>query len=82
MAVGSYLSPHNVRVALAEHWNGTSWTIDTVPTPSGFDDLSGVACASATSCIAVGSAGAATLAETLEWEHLDDPEHTHPDRCG
>ena len=85
MAVGSYLSPHNVRAALVEHWDGTSWTIDTVPTPSGFDGLSGVACMSATSCIAVGSAGAATLAETWNgstWTIQSTPTPTDADSSG
>jgi hypothetical protein len=42
---------------LIEHWNGTAWAVMTSPNPAGSDikSLRGVACASATSCFAVGS---------------------------
>jgi hypothetical protein len=41
---------------LAEHWNGTSWTIDGVTTPASdlAPALSGVSCPSAKFCMAVG----------------------------
>lgn len=43
--------------AKAEHWNGTTWTIDAVPKPSGATevDLNAISCASSTSCHAAGS---------------------------
>jgi hypothetical protein len=43
-------------VTLAERWNGTSWTTQTTPNPSGPDTnvFSGVSCASASACTAVG----------------------------
>jgi hypothetical protein len=43
-------------VTLAEHWNGSSWTIKATPNPSGtrFGRLTGVSCTSPTSCTAVG----------------------------
>jgi hypothetical protein len=43
--------------ALAEGWNGTKWTVETVPSPTGSSQngLSAVSCASATACTAVGS---------------------------
>jgi hypothetical protein len=46
-------------VPLAETWNGSSWTIDSVPVPTGIGnaDLTGVSCASATACTAVGYYG-------------------------
>ena len=41
---------------LAEQWNGTTWTPQTMPLPSGYDFvLNGVSCSSATACTAVGS---------------------------
>lgn len=46
-------------VPLAEHWNGSTWTIQAVPLPAGATaaDLSGgVSCPSATDCTAVGAA--------------------------
>ena len=45
---------------LAEHWDGTSWTIQHVPVPAGATSAAldgGVSCLSATDCIAVGTAG-------------------------
>jgi hypothetical protein len=42
--------------ALAEQWNGASWTIDSTPLPAGatWASLQGVTCLSAVDCIAVG----------------------------
>ncbi len=41
---------------LAERWNGTSWTIQTIADPAGPSALlSSVSCTSATACMAVGS---------------------------
>jgi hypothetical protein len=43
---------------LAERWDGTSWTIQLTPFPEGANagaSLDGIACASATDCIAVGN---------------------------
>lgn len=42
--------------AMAQRWNGTSWSLQTVPVPAGAveSELQGVACGSATGCIAVG----------------------------
>jgi hypothetical protein len=42
---------------LIERWNGTTWTITTSPNSSAgnWNALQGVSCASATSCVAVGS---------------------------
>jgi hypothetical protein len=56
---------------LAEHWNGSTWTIQTTPDPAGADqdDLTAVSCVSATACTATGIAGStadtnsSTLAE-------------------
>ncbi len=44
-------------VPLAEGWNGTSWSIQTIPSPSDATagGLLAVSCVSTTSCIAVGS---------------------------
>jgi hypothetical protein len=57
-------------LALAEHWDGTAWTIQPIPDPSGalLTRLHGIACASSTACVAVGSSysnstGLITLAE-------------------
>lgn len=55
---------------LAEHWNGTTWAIQTVPVPAGStgSTLNGVSCTLANACTAVGyyyaSGAALTLAQT------------------
>jgi sugar lactone lactonase YvrE len=57
-ATGSYTSSlFGPQRPIAERWNGTAWTMQTVPNPSGSEgsELAGVACMSATSCIATGS---------------------------
>jgi hypothetical protein len=60
-AVGSYKESSakgNYKKLLAERWNGSSWSIQTTPSPSeakGPVKLRGVSCASATACTAVGS---------------------------
>jgi len=45
------------KVALAERWNGTNWSIQRTPTPAGatFSELIHVSCTSRSFCIAVGS---------------------------
>jgi hypothetical protein len=68
-AVGSSDTNDGASVTLAERWNGTAWTIQPTPNPSGStaSSLLGGSCTSATSCTAIGdsstSAGAVTLAE-------------------
>ena len=67
-AVGSY-SPGSTSLPLAERRDGSTWTIQPMPTPSTatFSTLTAVSCTSVTSCTAVGSyiagSGSATLAE-------------------
>jgi hypothetical protein len=58
-AVGWYTGSAGQTVPLAERWNGTKWAIQATPVPSdGYDPgLTGVSCASATACTAVGGDG-------------------------
>jgi hypothetical protein len=43
---------------LAEHWNGSTWTVQTTPDPAGNQDtLDAVSCLSTSSCVSVGSYG-------------------------
>lgn len=55
-AVGSVASSGSTSVTLAQRWNGTSWTVQTTPTPAGAVRafLISVSCPTATSCTAVG----------------------------
>lgn len=57
-AVGSFLSTElGGEVPLAERWNGTSWSIQDVPTPAGVTNpaLQSVSCPATNRCEAVGS---------------------------
>ena len=70
-AVGGYsattATPFFSLKPLVEHWNGTRWSIVTVPSPAGSLDatLNGVSCVSATSCFAVGDYASPGTAGTL-----------------
>jgi len=57
-AVGDYANNAGQRLTLAEHWNGTSWAVQSTPNVAldPFDYLFGIACTSATGCMAVGEA--------------------------
>ncbi len=48
----------NANVNVVQIWNGSAWAVASVPTPTGGGNLLGVSCFSATSCTAVGDAGA------------------------
>ncbi len=55
-----------VSTAVVERWDGTRWTVQSTPNPSG-RRLHGVSCTSATACIAVGENGdGTTLAEVWD----------------
>jgi hypothetical protein len=59
VAAGSFsvrISP-NSQHSLVERWNGTSWSVVRAPSPGTDTALQSVACASPTSCVAVGSSG-------------------------
>jgi hypothetical protein len=55
-AVGQYLDGSSVQHALAEGWNGSTWSLQTVPDPvSGTDPvLQDVSCSSSSTCEGVG----------------------------
>jgi hypothetical protein len=54
--VGMYIVGADNHYTLAEHWNGSSWSIVASPTPADttYAVLNGVACSSPTECLAVG----------------------------
>jgi hypothetical protein len=56
-ATGSYTNSSGAQLALAEAWNGTAWTIQTTPAPTGAtgSQLYGVSCTSTSACTAVGN---------------------------
>ncbi len=56
MAVGSFVNSSDTEVPLAEKWNGTTWSSQEPPAPTGAKQslLYYVSCASSTECVAVG----------------------------
>ena len=58
-AVGYHVDNQGVAGPLAEAWNGTSWSIQAMPNPSGAHGmfLNGVSCSSPNACTTVGSTG-------------------------
>ena len=74
MAVGDSGSGsgfNTVRITLAEHWNGSHWSVLPTPNPVQLDEFNSVSCSSRGSCVAVGDytdrAGDATLPLVERW---------------
>jgi hypothetical protein len=68
IAVGSYRNQAHDELTLAEHWDGTSWSILPTPNPATGSPqslivLQAVSCTSPSACTAVGNDGAGTLVE-------------------
>lgn len=61
VAVGDHENSDGDTLTLAEVWNGATWKIQKMPTPTNFGesggDLSSVSCGSASACAAVGYSG-------------------------
>lgn len=74
------------RQSLAQGWNGSSWSIQTTPSPVGAtsSELTAVSCTSSTACTAVGryttSSGSSTLA--LRWNGTSWAVQTTPNPTG
>jgi hypothetical protein len=76
-AAGSYQNEYTDVVGFADIWNGTSWRVQAVPSPSGSysEQLDAVSCPSATFCQAVGT-GSTAYADTwngTSWTLTDLP---------
>jgi hypothetical protein len=71
-AVGYYLDPAGHYVPLAQAWNGSSWTQQTVPSPAGAQvpGLDGVSCVSASFCEAVGITDESVLPDSTGFAEL------------
>jgi NHL repeat len=54
--VGYYENGSSAHVPLAESWNGSTWSVQSMPNPSGGSEIrmEGVSCTAATECTAVG----------------------------
>jgi hypothetical protein len=54
-AVGFYKKANGNQLSLAERWDGSAWSIEPTPNPSGTTiELGSISCASSSSCMAVG----------------------------
>jgi len=73
-------------VASAEGWNGSAWSIQTTPNPSGVTNsaLSGVSCTAANACEAVGtnSTSSATVTSAEVWNGTAWSTQTTPNPSG
>jgi RHS repeat-associated protein len=70
-AVGTYTDSAGVEKTLAEHWNGTAWSIKTTGNPIGnASRITAISCTSASDCRAVGTyvtTAGANKAYALSW---------------
>ena len=67
-AVGTYTDGSNGGQSFAESWDGTRWSAQTIPVPSGQSGdvaLAGVSCTSASACVAVGSYSVGTTTDPI-----------------
>ena len=69
VAVGSQQSASGVKSALAEVWDGATWTVQSLPQPGRagtyISELAGISCAAARTCEAVGSFDSTTAQTTV-----------------
>jgi hypothetical protein len=72
-AAGQSANSAGTNSTLAERWDGTAWTIQPTPNPTGASSssLSGVSCPSATACTAVGDAAVGRGIIATVAEHWD-----------
>jgi hypothetical protein len=87
IAVGMYVNGSGQILALAESWEGTSWTIQNAPIPLGAAgaELAGVSCRSPNACTAVGAYGdgsGATLTLAEAWDGSDWSVEATPNPSG
>ncbi len=70
-AVGFSENKSGVALALAEHWNGRKWAIQSTRKPSGAEDsyLAGVSCSSRTACTAAGDSERSSGVDVTLAEH-------------
>ena len=77
-AVGDIAPSQTVTVAFAEHWDGSRWTEQSIPTPPGATGIipGGVSCVSDTSCTMVGSLFSSSPTIAPVAEHWDGSRWT------
>ena len=75
-SAGTHIRHGELNTPLAEHWDGSTWTLQPMPSPAGLTgvNLRGVSCAAAASCTAAGiyTTGSGTGTMILPFaEHWD-----------
>lgn len=75
-AVGGYGGEDFTSGAIIERWNGTTWALQSSPTPA--SALLSVACPTAVKCVAVGSAWATYSALANVWDGTTWTAQTRP----
>jgi hypothetical protein len=70
----------SVETTLAESWNGTTWTIQSTPSPSGvaYSPLLAVSCPSVSACTAVGDSGDSSSTDVTLAESWNGTSWTMP----
>jgi sugar lactone lactonase YvrE len=86
-AVGYYKNSASTLVTLAERWNGTEWTVQTTPNPSGAKESieEGVSCPSTSACTAVGNyqnSGGTSVPLAESWNGAEWTVQTIPAPAG
>lgn len=85
--VGRYDDSGGVQKGLAERWNGTSWSTQTIPFPASAlsAELAGVYCTSGTACRAVGTykdSGNVDRTFGVNWNGVSWAQDTTPNPAG
>jgi hypothetical protein len=75
MAVGNY-NNGAASVPFAETWDGTSWTVQTVPYPPKGGYVSGVSCTSPSDCVAIGRGSYMWNGTAWRYQRATRPAHS------
>ena len=78
VAVGYSLDKLESPEAFSEIWNGSTWTAEKIPTPTGGAEPYSVRCSSETACVTVGARGSGALAGRMGRHGVDGPEDDQP----
>ncbi len=82
-SVGVYSNSMGVELPLAESWNGTKWSAQSIPTPaSGTGALVSVSCTATSQCTAVGNAADDELTLAERWNGTNWSAQSTPNVSG
>ena len=78
VAVGYSLDKLESPEAFSEIWNGSTWTAEKIPTPTGGAEPYSVRCSSETACVTVGARGSGRARGGMGRHGVDGPEDDQP----